>query len=134
MLHHWYAIHIYKDDNMDHADHRICPAVDRFPCDTWLLREGGHITTDILYVHLNQSTKRYLNGIMFVIGGFACAAMVVFGVVHLYECIAGRVTDVRAVTVPKAAVFIIIPVGSILLTLQFFRMAWTIVFNFRRER
>jgi C4-dicarboxylate transporter, DctQ subunit len=105
-----------------------------FLATTWLLREGGHITTDILYVHLNQSTKRYLNGIMFVIGGFACAAMVVFGVVHLYECIAGRVTDVRAVTVPKSAVFIIIPVGSILLTLQFFRMAWTIVFNFRRKR
>src|SRR4030043_1314700 len=36
---------------------------------TWLLREGGHITTDIIYAHLNEKAKRYLNGIMFVVGG-----------------------------------------------------------------
>jgi hypothetical protein len=62
---------------------------------------------------------------MFVIGGFACAIMVFFGILYMYECIVGRVTDVRAVTVPKSAVFIIIPIGSILLTMQFFRMAWS---------
>ncbi len=90
----------------------------------WLLREGGHITTDVLYTHLNEKTKRYLDGILWVIGGLTCAAMVVLGVFHVWECIAGGVTDVRAVTVPKSAVFIIIPAGSLLLTLQFFRMAW----------
>ena len=90
----------------------------------WLLREGGHITTDVLYTHLNEKTKRYLDGILWVIGGLTCAAMVVLGVSHVWECIAGGVTDVRAVTVPKSAVFIIIPAGSLLLTLQFFRMAW----------
>jgi hypothetical protein len=61
---------------------------------------------------------------MYVIGGVTCAAMVFLGILHVSQCIAGRVTDVRAVTVPKAAVFIIIPIGSILLTIQFFRMAW----------
>ena len=90
----------------------------------WLLREGGHITTDVIYTHLNEKTKRYLDGVMWVIGGLTCAALVVLGVLHVWECIAGCVTDVRAVTVPKSAVFIIIPVGSLLLTLQFFRMAW----------
>ncbi|MCX5802875.1 MAG: TRAP transporter small permease [Proteobacteria bacterium] len=96
-----------------------------FLATTWLLREGGHITTDIIYTHLNNKTKQYLDCIMFVIGGFACAIMVFFGILYMYECIVGRVTDVRAVTVPKSAVFIIIPIGSILLTMQFFRMAWS---------
>jgi len=91
---------------------------------TWLLREKGHITTDIIYTHLNEKTKRTLNGIMYIIGGLTCAAMVFLGVIHSYQCIAGGVTDVRAITVPKTAVFIIIPVGSIFLTIQFFRMAW----------
>jgi len=45
--------------------------------------------------------------------------------IHVYQCIAGGVTDVRAITVPKTAVFIIIPIGSIFLTIQFFRMAWS---------
>jgi TRAP-type C4-dicarboxylate transport system permease small subunit len=96
-----------------------------FLATTWLLREGGHITTDIIYTHLNTRTKHTLDCIMCVIGGFACAMMVCFGIVHMWDCIINGVTDVRAVTVPKSAVFIIIPIGFILLTLQFFRMAWS---------
>jgi TRAP-type C4-dicarboxylate transport system permease small subunit len=90
---------------------------------TWLLREKGHITTDVIYTHLNEKTKHTLDGIMFIIGGLTCTAMVFLGVIHVCQCIAGGVTDVRAITVPKTAVFIIIPIGSILLTVQFFRMA-----------
>jgi len=92
---------------------------------TWLLREKGHITTDVIYTHLNEKTKYALDSIMFIIGGITCVAMVFLGVIHVYQCIAGGVTDVRAITVPKTAVFIIIPTGSILLTVQFFRMAWS---------
>jgi TRAP-type C4-dicarboxylate transport system permease small subunit len=101
---------------------------------TWLLREGGHITTDIIYVHLNEKTKHTLDFIMSVIGGLACAMMFYFGVVHICDCIINRVTDVRAVTVPKSAVFIIIPIGSILLTIQFFRMAWSRLIEIRTGR
>ncbi len=91
---------------------------------TWLLREAGHITTDIIYVHLNERTKKILDGVMSVIGGLTCALLLYLGMVHLFDCLIHGVTDVRAVTIPKSAVFIIIPVGSILLTIQFFRMAW----------
>ena len=95
-----------------------------FLATTWLLREGGHITTDIIYVHLNEKTKAYLDATMFFIGGLACAVMLYFGITYMYECITCNVTDVRAVTVPKSAVFVIIPIGSLLLTIQFLRMAW----------
>jgi len=96
-----------------------------FLATTWLLRERGHITTDIIYVHLDEKNKHYLDCIMYVIGGLTCAAMVFLGALHVRECIAGGVTDVRAITVPKTAIFIIIPIGSLLLTIQFFRMAWS---------
>ena len=95
-----------------------------FLATTWLLREGGHITTDIIYSHLSNKAKAYLDAIMFIIGGLTCAIMLYYGVTYTYECITSNVTDVRAVTVPKSAVFIIIPIGSFLLTIQFFRMAW----------
>lgn len=91
---------------------------------TWLLREAGHITTDIIYVHLNEKAKNILDGIMSVIGGLICALLVYLGFVHLFDCLIHGVTDVRAITIPKSAVFIIIPIGSILLTVQFFRIAW----------
>jgi TRAP-type C4-dicarboxylate transport system permease small subunit len=101
---------------------------------TWLLREGGHITTDIIYVHLNEKTKHYFDCVMAVIGGLACVFMVFFGFLHVYDCIVNRVTDVRAITVPKAAVFIVIPMGSILLTIQFFRTAWGKLIDIRAGR
>jgi TRAP-type C4-dicarboxylate transport system permease small subunit len=92
---------------------------------TWLLKDKGHITTDILYAHLDERAKRRLDCVMFFIGGLACAVMVFFGTGYVGECILKGVTDVRAVTVPKWIIFIIIPLGSILLTIQFFRMAWS---------
>lgn len=101
---------------------------------TWLLREGGHITTDVLYVHLGQKTKDYLNFIMAVIGALACALLLSLGIIHLCDCMVHSVTDVRAITVPKSAVFIIIPIGSILLMIQFFRTAWTKLIDIRAGR
>jgi hypothetical protein len=47
------------------------------------------------------------------------------------DCIIHGVTDVRAVTVPKSAIFVIIPIGSILLTVQFFRVAWSKLIDIR---
>jgi TRAP-type C4-dicarboxylate transport system permease small subunit len=101
---------------------------------TWLLKEGGHITTDIIYTHLNEKTRQYLDCIMFVIAGIACLIMVYFGIAYMGECIVHGVTDVRAVTIPKWTVFIIIPIGSILLTIQFFRMAWGKVISTKAGR
>ena len=101
---------------------------------TWLLREKGHITTDVIYTHLNERTKHALDAIMLIIGGLTCFAMVLLGVIHVYQCMIGGVTDVRAITVPKTVVFIIIPIGSILLTVQFFRMAWSRFIDIRTER
>jgi len=105
-----------------------------FLATTWLLREKGHITTDVIYTHLNEKTKRYLDCIMFIIGGVACAFMVYFGIDHTRECIVKGVTDVRGVTVPKWIIFIIIPIGSILLTIQFLRMAWSKLIDIRTGR
>jgi C4-dicarboxylate transporter DctQ subunit len=95
-----------------------------FLATTWLLREGGHITTDIIYGHIHGKTKRWLDIIMFIMAGCACAIMFYYGAEHSYESITRNVTDVRAVTVPKWTVFGIVPIGFLLLTLQFFRMAW----------
>ena len=101
---------------------------------TWLLREGGHITTDVIYVHLNHKTKHYLDFVMSAIGGISCLILFYLGVIHMCDCILHGVTDVRSITVPKSAIFIIIPIGSILLTIQFFRNAWGRLTDIRAGR
>ena len=94
-----------------------------FLATTRLLRDGEHIITDIIYSHIHEKARRYLDCVMFVVGGSSCMIMLYFSSSYMYECIVNNVTDVRAVTVPKWTVFSIIPFGSMLLAIQFFRMA-----------
>jgi len=91
---------------------------------TWLLRARGHVAVDIVHSHLGEGTKKVLDFAMFILGGVACAVIFVFSLSYACDCILGDVTDVRAITVPKSAVYSIIPVAFFLLTLQFLRMAW----------
>lgn len=95
-----------------------------FLATAWLLREKGHITTDLVYEHLSSGTQQTLDAITFALGGVACVVLFLFSVYYTYDSIINSVTDVRAVTIPKWIIFIIIPVGSLLLIIQFFRMAW----------
>jgi len=95
-----------------------------FLATTRLLRDGEHIITDIIYSHIHKKARRYLDCVMFVVGGSSCIIMLYFSSSYMYECIVNNVTDVRAVTVPKWTVFSIIPLGSMLLAIQFFRMAF----------
>ena len=108
---------------MQTTEYALCWIV--FLATTWLLRDGGHITTDIIYSHLPGKTKRWLDVIMFCVSAAACFIMFYYGIQHTFESITKNITDVRAVTVPKWTVFCIVPFGSLLLMIQFLRMAWT---------
>jgi len=90
---------------------------------TWLLREKGHITTDLIYEHLSEKTQQFLDVITFTLSGLACVVLFYYSALYTYDSIIEGVTDVRAVTVPKWSVYIIIPIGTIFLIIQFFRMA-----------
>jgi C4-dicarboxylate transporter DctQ subunit len=95
-----------------------------FLASTWLLREGGHVSVDIVSGRLKGNPKSILRIVMYSIGGMACLVLAIFATQYTYESVVHHITDVRAVTVPKYSIFIIIPIGSVLLFIQFFRMAW----------
>src|SRR4030067_90689 len=69
-----------------------------FLATTWLLRERGHITTDVIYTHLNEKHKRRLDCIIWGPGARTCTALFFLGVLHMWDCMVNRVTDVRAIT------------------------------------
>lgn len=95
-----------------------------FLATAWLLREGGHITTDIVYGQLNDSAKRRTDMVLYSLSALVCAVCLFLGGAYTLRCVAENITDVRGVTVPKAAIFVIIPIGFLMLALQFGRMAW----------
>jgi C4-dicarboxylate transporter, DctQ subunit len=95
-----------------------------FLATTWLLRERGHVTVDVLHSRLPPRSQAALDLVTHSVAAAACAVVVVLGAQETYESIVHGVTDVRAVTVPKYLVFIIIPIGGLFLTVQFCRMVW----------
>jgi len=100
---------------------------------TWLLRERGHVRVDIIYTRLTKGTRRMLDAVMYSIAGAACAVVFLFSVLYTQDCYVNCVTDVRAVTVPKWSVFLVIPVGAFFLTVQLFRMAWSRAYHSESE-
>lgn len=89
---------------------------------TWLLRENGHVAVDVIHAHLPPKIRAGLDVVTHSLAAVAVGVMVLLGSQYTYECVLNGVTDVRAVTVPKAAVFVIIPFGSLLLLIQLLRM------------
>lgn len=89
---------------------------------TWLLREKGHVVVDILYARMGKRRRAWFNLFTFLAAMLSCLITAVLGFWHTWECIKHGIMDVRAVTIPKYWIFVIIPIGMSLLTLQFFRM------------
>lgn len=104
-----------------------------FLATTWLLREGGHVSVDVIHGHLPPRARAIVDVVTHSLAGLACAVVTYLGAQYTYDCIVNGVTDVRAVTVPKYAVFIIIPIGSLLLAVQFFRMVAARLAQIRRQ-
>jgi TRAP-type C4-dicarboxylate transport system permease small subunit len=95
-----------------------------FLATAWLLKEKGHVGVDIVYSLLGDRLKVRFDLVMYTLGGIACSVIFFFSLAYTLECITRGVNDVRAVTVPKWLVFVIIPVGTLFLCVQFFRTVW----------
>lgn len=93
-----------------------------FLATSYVLREKGHISIDIVYSRFTGRKKKVSDILIYAICSFFMSLVTIFSLAYLFECISSGVTDVRTYTVPKSIVFSVVPLGSFFLTLQFFRM------------
>ena len=87
----------------------------------WVLRSEGHVNIDILLDRLKPETQALVNTIISVIGVIVFLIITWFS---LQVALGYLQTDFRLPTItrpPKFPIFIIIPVGSFLLIIQFMR-------------
>ena len=87
----------------------------------WLLREEGHINIDTLLVRLPPRVRTVLDIVVNILGGLVCLVIVGFGTAKVVDFINRGIMDVKGVTLPMYPIFIIIPVGGLLLLIQFIR-------------
>lgn len=90
----------------------------------WLLRRGGHITIDLLFARLKPKTQARLNITTSVFGLFISLILVWYGTAATVSFWQRGILTPTILEVPRALIIGIIPVGSLLLAIQFLRRAW----------
>ncbi len=89
---------------------------------SYLLREGGHISIDLIYGSLKGKKKVIVDLLINFLCSFFMGILTLFSSFYFFECLSLKVTDVRTYTVPKWILFSVIPFGSFFLTVQFLRL------------
>ncbi|MCJ7596752.1 MAG: TRAP transporter small permease [Desulfobacterales bacterium] len=87
----------------------------------WLLAKNRHVSIQIFVSRLNKKGKKVFQTIHDFMGLLLCATICYFGALTTWDHYQRNVIDVQVIDVPKALVIIVIPVGFLLLALQFIR-------------
>lgn len=88
---------------------------------SFLLREKGHISIDIMYSRLKGKKKEVVDFAIYLICVFFMGIFTFFSLMYFLECLSSNVTDVRTYTVKKWVLFLVVPLGAFFLTIQFLR-------------
>jgi C4-dicarboxylate transporter DctQ subunit len=92
-----------------------------FMAAAWLLREGGHISIDTIVSRLPTKTRRYVDITNDILGFIVSVVIFFFGTLHTIDLFRRGIMEVKGVIVPKAPLFLIIPLGGLALSIQFGR-------------
>lgn len=87
----------------------------------WVLGRNRHISIDLLTRHLKPRAKAVFDVAHSAVGCGLCAVLSWFSLSTVRSMFQRGIMDVGAVDVPKYLVLLVIPLGFLLLTLQFLR-------------
>jgi len=87
----------------------------------WVLGRDRHIAIDLITSHLGTHTKLVFDISHHFVGCAVCLVLCYFGVVTAWSMIERGVVDVQVIDIDKYKVILVIPLGFLLLALQFLR-------------
>lgn len=99
----------------------------------WLLKEKGHVAIDLIYVRQNEITRRVLDIIVSAVGALSCSIMVLFSALKTIDNFAGGVIVSSTFQVPRGFFLCILPVGFLLLSIEFVRQLYKAIFRPRSQ-
>jgi TRAP-type C4-dicarboxylate transport system permease small subunit len=85
----------------------------------WVLRNGGHVRVDILLQYLSLAALRVCGLVSAGLGALTMLVILGFGVHATWSAYARGAYKPTGIDVPTWIVLIVIPVGSLLLSLRF---------------
>jgi C4-dicarboxylate transporter, DctQ subunit len=89
----------------------------------WVLREDGHVKVDIILTHLKPRIMAFLGIISSILGIFVSLVLTAYGFKVTLNCLNKSMYTPTAMEIPMALILIVIPLGSLMLFIQFIRRA-----------
>jgi TRAP-type C4-dicarboxylate transport system permease small subunit len=94
-----------------------------FLCAAWVLKTEGHVTNDVLFSRLSPKSQSLLNLITSILGAMICLVLTWFGAGVTWEKLQSGAYQPTPIEPPDFPIFVIIPIGCFLLSIQFVRRA-----------
>lgn len=95
-----------------------------FLCSAWVLKNEGHVNSDLLLIALGKTKRAFLNGATSIIGAGVCAIIGYFSLIVSLEKLRDGSFQPTAMAPPDFPLYVIIPIGFFLLLVQFLRKAY----------
>ncbi len=99
----------------------------------WVLREGGHVKVDIILSRLKPLKIAVLGIFSSVLGIFVCFILTVYGFKVTMECINKGLYTTTTLEIPMFVIIGVIPIGCLMLFVQFIRRTLRFVAGFLIE-
>jgi len=87
----------------------------------WLLKKNGHIRIDTIVSRFGPKGRCIFDIIVACLGCIVCIIIFWFGVEKNIDLYQRGIMDVKGVTMPQYPLFLVIPLGGLLLLIQFIR-------------
>ena len=87
----------------------------------WLLKKDGHIRIDTIVRRFRPKGRLVFDIIVACLGCIVCIIIFWFGVEKTIDLYQRGIMDVKGVTMPQYPLFLVIPLGGLLLLIQFIR-------------
>jgi TRAP-type C4-dicarboxylate transport system permease small subunit len=100
----------------------------------WLLKEKGHVAVSLLVDCMKSKTRIYLRLLVSLIGTIISLIIIWFGLISTWDCYVGHVTVVKTHPLPKYIFLIFIPIGYVLLAVEFMRQFFSEIRKLGLER
>lgn len=97
----------------------------------WVLKRDSHVKIDILYAFLRQRHIHILGLVSSIIGIFICAVLTYYGTKVTWDHFERGIYNPTLMEFPKGPLLIIIPIGTLLLMIQFIRKSFALLTELR---
>ena len=85
----------------------------------WLLNLGGHVNVDFVLTRMSPRTRSLFNLATSLVGCGVCGVLFYFTLYNTWTAFAGNVEDFTNLFVPKGPLYLIMPIGFLLMTVGF---------------